>query len=128
MRNQRHLEQASPGSSPLGRAGGAAVASPAELAAAVEVLLDELDSVAQRASRDGDLASVPVISIELASGETLHGVVVEYAAWQHTVVIRVNAGEVVRVRIGNIASVAVDLAAEPPHGWELVSGLVRVYR
>lgn len=120
MRSQRHLERPVPGAAPISR--------PADLTAAIEVLLDELDSVSQRASRDGDSASVPVTSIGLVSGETLHGIVVEYAAWQKTVVVRLSDGEVVRVSLRNITSVAVDLATERQNGWKLASGLVRVYR
>jgi hypothetical protein len=102
--------------------------APAWLVAAIEVLLDEMDSLGQLALR-GDGERVPEVSLRLANGRTLRGVVIEHAAWQHAVVFQTTDDEVVRVSVREIASASVDLDPSAARSTRaLGSGVVRVHR
>src|SRR6476469_3964017 len=92
----------------------------ADIAAAVEVVLDELDSIAQRAPRG---SALPEVSLALNDGSSLQGVIVEYAAWRQAATLRAASGAVSSVGLRDIASIAVELV-----GRELASGLMRVRR
>lgn len=116
MRKHRSIEQTEPelrpsteslGSGFFARQAPPAPRVPRDL---LEVVLDELDSMAHAAAR-GDVTR-PEASVTLASGIVVRGVVLEYVAWERVLVLRALVGDVFRIPTSSIASVVAHLSPE----------------
>lgn len=75
----------------------------------LEVVLDELDSLAQR-TRRGDEGRVPEVTVLLDTGLSVRGCVIEYVAWERILLLRTAPNDALRIPARAIASVVVHLS------------------
>lgn len=75
----------------------------------LEVVLDELDSLAQR-TRRGEEGHVPEVTVRLESGLSVRGMVIEYVAWERILLLRTAPDDALRIPARSIAAVVVHLS------------------